>query len=206
MKTLRIALVALLITLTSIFSVSAKADTTPTLSKSGVTLSFPNPVYTVTNATSVVSTYINNSGYEVYTLGYQLTDKFGTVVAGTTANAYNVKNGSTGTIIDSWYSFELAKATAPYTITMRISYTFGSGKSDEFVSAPFEFIPRVAVAPTPTPTVTVTTTPAPAPTIYLTNPADQTLTEIATRLRDQVSSLNAKIKKICGARPKPKGC
>jgi hypothetical protein len=73
----------------------------------------------------------------------------------------------------------------------------------------------VTATPAPAPTVTVTATPAPAPTvtvtatpapIYIENPADQTLTNLVTQLNSEVKVLKAKVKKICAAKPKPKGC
>jgi hypothetical protein len=73
----------------------------------------------------------------------------------------------------------------------------------------------VTATPAPAPTVTVTATPAPAPTvtvtatpapIYIENPANQKLTDLVTKLNSQVKLLNAKVKKICAVKPKPKGC
>jgi hypothetical protein len=64
----------------------------------------------------------------------------------------------------------------------------------------------VTATPAPAPTVTVTATPAPAATVYLTNPSDKALSDLVSLLKSQVSSLNAKIKKICAVKPKPKGC
>jgi hypothetical protein len=71
----------------------------------------------------------------------------------------------------------------------------------------------VTATPAPAPTVTVTATPAPAPTVYTVNPADQsladmvkTLTNVVRSQTGQLSTLNAKLKKICSAKPKPKGC
>jgi hypothetical protein len=73
----------------------------------------------------------------------------------------------------------------------------------------------VTATPAPAPTVTVTATPAPAPTvtvtatpapIYIENPADQTLTNLVTKLNSEVKILKAKVKKICAVKPKPKGC
>jgi len=64
----------------------------------------------------------------------------------------------------------------------------------------------VTAIPAPAPTVTVTATPAPAPTVYVKNPADLALSDSIARLQIQVSTLNAKLKKICAAKPKPKGC
>jgi hypothetical protein len=215
MRLSRISLALLLTIGLSSFLVLAKADTAPTLSKSGVTLSLASPVYTITSSTSIKFNYTNNSGYELFSLGYELTDRYGTVVAGSTGSAYTVKSGTSGIISDTWYSFEFAKATAPYTLTMKVSYGYGSGKTDEFASTPFEFIPRVAVAPTPAPTVTVTAMPAPAPTVTVTAKPVQEITDWALMeslkaevaiAKNDLKAVNAKLKKICSAKPKPKGC
>jgi hypothetical protein len=64
----------------------------------------------------------------------------------------------------------------------------------------------VTATPAPAPTVTVTATPAPAPTVYVKNPVDLDLSDSIARLQIQVSTLNAKLKKICAAKRKPKGC
>jgi hypothetical protein len=93
-----------------------------------------------------------------------------------------------------------------------------SGAPNELISKPIVFIPRNSptVSPTPTasftpkptpvPTVTVTATPAPGPTVYVKNPEDETLLAIVSSQKVQITLLNAKLKKICSAKPKPKGC
>lgn len=215
MKSVKIILSISLIFALGLFGYSAQADTTPTLTKGGVTLSLANPVYTITSSTSVILNYTNNSGYELFSLGYQVTDRFGTVVAGTTGSAYSVKSGTSGIISDTWYSFEFAKASAPYTFTMKVSYGYGSGKSDDFASTAFEFVPRVAVSPTPVPIVTVTATPLPAPTVTVTARPVQAVTDWAQMetlkgelaiVKNEIKALNTKLKKICSVKPKPKGC
>jgi hypothetical protein len=52
----------------------------------------------------------------------------------------------------------------------------------------------------------VTATPRPAQTVYVTNPADQTLSDLVASLKSQVNMLNAKLKKVCSVKPKPKNC
>ena len=64
----------------------------------------------------------------------------------------------------------------------------------------------VTATPAPAPTVTVTAIPAPAPTVYVTNPADTSLQDLVSSLRERISLLEKKIKKVCSAKPKPKGC
>lgn len=215
MKSLKITLSISLIFALGLFGYSAKANTTPTLTKNGVTLSFANPVYTITSSTSVILNYSNNSGYELSSLGYEVTDRFGTVVAGSTGSAYGVISGTSGIISDTWYGFQFANTSAPYTFTMKANYLYGSGRSVDVASTAFAFTPRVATAPTPTPTVTVTAIPQPAPTVTVTAKPTESVTDWAQMeslkaevaiLKNDFKALNAKIKKICSAKPKPKGC
>ena len=110
-------------------------------------------------------------------------------------------------------------------VVLRLTGSASYAGSDDIVSTPITFLARsgtptpaksalpapaptvtVTATPVPAPTVTVTATPAPAATVYITNPANQTLTDLVTSLKGQVGLLNAKIKKICSAKPKPKGC
>jgi hypothetical protein len=220
MRTLRIILSATLLLGLGIFVSPASAETSPTLTRNGITLSFPRPVYEIASSTSVSTNYTNNSGFELSSLGYQVTDRFGSVVNFNSPQAYNVANGSSGTIVKTWYAYEFDKAVAPLTITMIAKYSYLSGKSDEIVSAPFEFVPRVAVMPTPAPTVTVTAKPLPAPTVTVTaTPAAttavgavtawaemETLKAQVAMARNDLKALQTKLKKICAVKPKPKGC
>jgi hypothetical protein len=220
MRTLRIILSGMLVLGLGIFVSPASAETTPTLTKNGITLSFPRPVYEIASSTSVSVNYTNNSGFELYALGYEVTDRFGSVIVFDSPQAYKVANGTSGTIVRTWYAYEFVKAVAPLTVTMIAKYGYNSGKSDEFVSAPFEFVPRVAVLPTPAPTVTVTAKPLPAPTVTVTaTPAPttavgavtawaemETLKARVAMAQNDLRALQAKLKKICAVKPKPKGC
>jgi hypothetical protein len=38
------------------------------------------------------------------------------------------------------------------------------------------------------------------------NPSDKNLAGLVTSLKSQVNLLNAKVKRICAVKPKPKGC
>jgi hypothetical protein len=90
-----------------------------------------------------------------------------------------------------------------------LEITGGSNLPSDIVSAPITFLSRTATAsakPTPTPTKTVTATPSPTPTVYVTNPADANLRGEILLLKAEIIALNLKLKKICSAKPKPKGC
>jgi hypothetical protein len=92
-------------------------------------------------------------------------------------------------------------------LTVRGSAVYGG--VDDIVSTPITFLSRTSTplkSPTPTPTVTVTAAPSAAPTVYISNPADQTLTDLVSSLQSQIKLLNSKLKRICNVKPKPKGC
>ena len=211
MKTFRVLVSFVLLLSIGVFVTSASAETTPTLTKNGITLSFPKPVYEIASSTSVSANYTNNSGFELYALGYEVTDRFGSVIVFDSPQAYKVANGTSGTIVRTWYAYEFVKAVAPLTITMIAKYGYNSGKSDELVSAPFEFVPRVAVLPTPAPTVTVTVTPAPKEAELLVQINELKLrlerSEVTVKsLQTVMGKATQKLAKICSAKPKPKGC
>jgi len=80
--------------------------------------------------------------------------------------------------------------------------------SNAFVDYAGYQAPKPTPIPTPTPTVTPSSklTPTPSTTIYLSNPADKSLSILIENLKTQISLLNTKILKICNVKPKPKGC
>jgi hypothetical protein len=220
MKTLRILLVGLLIAASSLFAVSAKAaDASMTLS--GVTLSWPAVIYKVESVSVINFTVKNNSGYDLLVAKYDLIDRFGTSIA--YDSAMSVVKGGTTTMLSIWLDAFINKGAAPYKLQFAIQFYSSTGVGNPApISVPFEFADRsgappvasatpaptvtVTATPAPAPTVTVTATPAPAPTVYLINPSDKNLADLVTSLKGQVSLLNAKVKKICAVKPKPKGC
>jgi hypothetical protein len=215
MKLLRGLLVGLLIATVSTVAVSAKAAD-PSVTVSGVTLSWPATIYQPVSSSQVTMTVSNDSGRVLLLAKYSIKDKFGTqVVSDTKVNVPMGKNAMTS----NWYARDIDQTSAPYTITFFIEYYINAGLPNPApVSAPFQFTSRsggntvpapavtVTAQPAPAPTVTVTAQPAPAPTVYITNPADQNLSDLVASLKAQVTLLNAKVKKICAAKPKPKGC
>lgn len=75
-----------------------------------------------------------------------------------------------------------------------------------FIGCPGQEVSYGVVTPAPTPTPIVKVTPAPGTTVYVTNPTDKKLADLVKRLQSQLTLLNLKLKKICAAKPKPKGC
>jgi hypothetical protein len=144
---------------------TSKAADSIVLSKNGATISFVNPIYTVTGSSTVYADYSNQSGYDILIFGYELTDKFGTSLAD--GSQLFVPNGSNGRMSHYWNEYSISRGTAPYTLTLKITYNAVHNKANDYLSVPFTFVSRTAVTPTPTPTPTpsVTSSPTPAPTI-----------------------------------------
>jgi hypothetical protein len=226
MKSLRIALVGLVIALTSIFAVTAKANN-PSLTVSGVTLTWPATIYMPVSSSQVTMTITNNSGRELLYAKYSITDRFGTQVAD--ASKISVPVGA-NSITANWYATYIDRGTAPFTLTFYIEYFTSAGlPNPPPVSTQFDFTSRSSGSTSPAPTVTVTATPAPAPTVTVTaTPAPApTVTVTATPaaivdpffknevtrlqneltiLRDDFNLLKKRMDKICKVKPKPKFC
>jgi hypothetical protein len=198
MKTLRLLLVGILITTTSVFAVStANAGQ---LSTSGASISWDDSTFYVPSGCTRYN-FSYSATNKVLLASIKITNRFNDEVGSTTF--FGPNTGSVSVQVCSNNDLSGTKVD----LVVRGSSTYGG--TDGIVSAPITFLSRSAtptVTPAPTPTVTITATPAPAPTVYLTNPADKNLTDLVASLKSQVSLLNTKIKKICAARPKPKGC
>jgi len=153
-----------------------------------------------------------------------IVNTFGEILnaAGLGVSFYGTKGANSGSV----FVKVLNSAAKPLDWTgtkvcMEVTLSGGAGKST--TCTPIEFVKRgttaspaatltptptvtITATPAPAPTVTITATPAPAPTVYVTNPADATLADSVKSLKSQLSKLNSKLKKICAAKPKPKGC
>ena len=207
MKSLRIILVGLLITIATTFAFTAKAAEA-SLTVSNVTLSWPAVIYRPVTQTPITMTISNNTGRELLYAIYDLKDNFGTRIA--YASKVSVPVG-TSSITTTWFASDISSGTAPFTLSFGIEYYSSAGIANPApVSTSFQFTERSAAAPSvspkPVPTVTVTAIPDPAPTIYRDNPADQALSDLVASLKSQVGLLNSKIKRICMVKPKPKNC
>lgn len=210
MKTLRIALVSLLIATTSIFTVSAKAaDTSVVLSC--VTFSWPDTIYRplVSGNVSFGMSFQNNCTYDVLQAKYMLLDKFGTEVA--SDSVVGLKRGVIANQNQVWSDYYLARGTEPFTLKFLVENYSSLGVSNPApVSVAFKFTERaVATKPVPVPTVTVTATPAPSPKYGGAETdwaAMETLKAELAIAKNDLRAVNAKLKKICSAKPKPKGC
>jgi hypothetical protein len=186
MKSLRLLIVGLLLSTTSVFSVSAQAAE-PSVTVSGITLSWPAVIYRPVSSSQVTMSIANNSGRTLLYVAYTVTDRIGTQVAFGSAT-------------------EIPRGLSSIT---HVAYFPSAGiPNPPSVSAEFDFASRSAggASPTAAPTVAKTATPSSAPTVYITNPSDKNLNDLVTSLKSQVNLLNAKLKKICAVKPKPKNC
>jgi cell division septation protein DedD len=157
--------------------------------------------YTMTNRVLLAYIYIKN----------QYGDKLGSSIIS------SVTSASSGKV-----SVQLCPSNDLTGSKVELEVLGRSGAPNELISKPIVFISRTSPtvtptpaasvaakptpAPTPAPTVTVTATPAPGPTVFVKNPTDETLFALVVSQKSQINSLNAKLKKICSAKPKPKGC
>jgi hypothetical protein len=224
---IRILLLSLILLFTgSVFvSTAARADSLDVL---GGVVTWPDKMYLPDGCSSFAFQYRNNTGVELLQLGFIISDPFGRSVE--RESQIGIGPNKSGTWNVQMCSFDFKNGLGPYIIKVFVSdysstqrevqkeiyflpipNSAGSGSSGSGLNP----VPTVTVTakPAPAPTVTVTATPAPAPTVYTVNPADQsladmvkTLTNVVRSQTGQLSTLNAKLKKICSAKPKPKGC
>ena len=217
---IRILLLSLILLFTgSVFvSSAARADSLEVL---GGVVTWPDKMYLPDKCSSFSFQYRNNTGVRLLLLGFIITDPFGRKVE--EEAEIGIDPNKSGTWNPQMCASDFKNGLGPYSIkvyvkdynsTQRevqkeiyflpIPNSTGSGSSG-LGSSPAPTV-TITATPAPAPTVTITATPAPAPTVYVTNPADQTLKDLINSLKAQVTLLNAKLKKICAAKPKPKGC
>jgi len=220
MKTLRMALVALLIAFTSIFATSfANAGELEVL---GAKLSWSDTMYKAEAVCgNYAFNYVNGSGVQLMQLGYILSDPYGRIVSQN--SEVGIKPNISGTWNQQICRSQFTNGVGPYSIKL---FAKDLASTQREATRDIYFLDLPTATPTPTPTVTVTATPAPAPTVTVTakpSPAptvtvtatpapapttfpDKKLTALVTSLNSQIKLLTAKVKKICVVKPKPKGC
>lgn len=197
MKTLRLALVSLLIVITSVFATSSASA--GELTVLGAKLSWSDKMYMSDGCSRYDFEYTNSTGVELRTLGFELNDPFGRNLANDIE--IGIKPNKSGTWNSQICRSAFTNGVGPYIIKLTVKDYSSTQRQD---TKEIYFLPLPTA--TPAPTVTVTAKPEPAPTVFVTNPADQTLSTLVLTLTGQVNALNAKLKKICSTKPKPKGC
>ena len=210
MKTLRLLLVGLLIAATSLFAVSiANAGQ---LSTAGASISWDDTTfYEPSSCTSYTFTYTATN--KVLFADIKITNKFNDEIGGTIFFGPNSGKAS----VQVCAGKDLSGAKVVLKVTGSASY----GGTDDIVSTPITFLSRSgSPSTTPAPTVTVTATPLPAPTVTVTaTPVPtsavgavtawaemETLKAQVAMARNDLRAVQAKLKKICSVKPKPKGC
>jgi hypothetical protein len=195
MKTHHISFLGFVLIATTVFTFSAKAAD-PQISIGGVTLSWPEVIHKPIGCCETVNmTLSNDSGDWLLSNGFEIRDRFGTIVA-TNGQTINITGSNFVTI--NWKAYKIDEAVAPYTLTFYVipfSSRTPSGSLPISVKIKIPFQALVEGPP-----------PSPAPTIYLTNPADKALSALVKSKTIEVNSLTSKLKKICAVKPKPRGC
>jgi hypothetical protein len=201
-----------LVTLSLIFGVGiifAPASRADSLDVLGGVVSWPDKMYLPDGCSNFSFQYKNNTGVELLQLGFVLADPYGRKVSD--ESQIGIASGKSGNWNKQMCSSAFKNGLGPYEMKVFVK-DFSSTQRELTKNIFFLAIPgstpssSPTLNPTPAPTVTVTAKPEPAPTVYVANPADQTLATQVTSLTAQVKVLNAKLKKICSAKPKPKGC
>lgn len=187
----------------------------------GAKLSWSDSMYVADGCSQYAFDYVNGSGIRLLSFSMTITDPFGRKLED--ASIVGMDSGRSGTFSEQICTRSFTNGRGPYTVTLRIEDFAGSSRQS---SAELYFleIPRTPSAsgtpttlPSPIPTVTVTATPRPAPTVTVTaapivtqdpfykNEAFRLQAEL-DELSDRLSLLQSKLKRICKAKPKPKGC
>ena len=216
MNTLRLLLIGLLITTTSLVAVSvANAGE---LNTAGASISWDDSTFYVpSSCTSYNFSY--SATNKVLIADIKITNKFNDEVG--SAIFFGPNTGKTSVQVCTGKDLTGTK------VVLKVTGSAIFGGTDDIVSTPITFLSRSgtpSASSTPAPTVTVTATPAPAPTVTVTaTPAPAPTVTVAAKstfsdfdvqslnsklaiaLMD-LKSLNTKIKKICAVKPKPKGC
>ena len=196
MKTLRVLLAGLLITTTSLFASSvANAGQ---INAIGATISWDDSTLYTPNSCSTFKFNVAMDS-SIWQVTLSINNKYGDIVA-----------SSSSTYGSGQISLQVCTGK-DLTGTVLIAVVTTQQVVKSIYEKPIAFLsrsgsPSTTLTPAPAPTVTVTATPAPASTVYITNPSDKNLADLVTSLKSQVKLLNAKVKRICSVKPKPKGC
>ena len=232
MKTLRLFFVLLLIATTTTFAISAA--TAGQIKEPGVTISWDDASLYAPVACSQFDFDVTMDE-TIFGVDLTIKNKFGDIVADSAGVSASgkitlkvcIESDLTDTILVAdvlnqdivLSSYEKPLTFISRTATPTVTPTPSPTPTVTVTATPAP-APTVTVTskPAPAPTVTVTATPIPAPTVTVTatpvpdqtvtvnNSADQTLIASNKALKKQVSLLNAKLKKICSVKPKPKNC
>jgi hypothetical protein len=186
MKRLSISF-ALILSLIAPITTPAKASNSVTsLTVAGFKVSWPQYMYMPTGCSRFEFSYTNGAPYEFLKVGFQLTSPYGDSVA--EAGLVGAPPGRSG-IWDQQICAHNLSGLGPYKMKVYITdySTRGGGSLQDY--ADVYFTSRTAAIPAP-------------------KLSDSVITDdvrIKT-LSAEIASLKAKIKRICLAKPKPKGC
>ena len=186
MNRLSIRLVLILSLIIPVTIPANAANSVTSLTVSGFSVSWPQYMYMPTGCSRFEFSYTNGAPYEFLKVGFQLTSPYGDNV--TDASLIGAPPGRSG-IWDQQICAHNLSGLGPYKMKVYITdySSRGGGSLQEYADIYF------------------TSRTAPSPTPKISNPAKSTDDEIKN-LTAEIAALKAKIKKICRAKPKPKGC
>ena len=186
MNRLLIRLVLILSLIIPVTIPANAANSVTSLTVGGFSVSWPQDMYLPNGCSRFEFSYANGAPYKFLRVGFLLTSPYGDNVAGN--SLIGAPPGGSG-IWNEQICAQSLSGLGPYKMKVYVEEysTRGGGSLQEY--ADLYFTSRTA--PTPTPKAS--------------NPSKTTEDELKILIAE-IASLKAKIKKICRAKPKPKGC
>ena len=196
---LAIRLKAALVTFSLILGfvvVSAPPSRADSLEVLGGVVSWPDKMYLPDGCSNFSFQYINNTGVRLLQLGFIITDPFGRKVED--SSQIGIDPGKSGAWNDQICSSSLKNGLGPYIVKVYV---------EDYTSTQREITKEIFFLPIPGGTSGSSSglNPTPKPTVAP-QPADLALAQLVATLTAKVNALNAKLKRICSVKPKPKGC
>jgi hypothetical protein len=221
---LKVALIALSL-IFGLSALAAPASRADSLEILGGAVSWPDKMYLPDSCSSYAFQYKNNTGVRLLQLGFILTDPFGRKLEN--ESEVGIDPNKSGTWNVQMCKSDFNNGLGPYVMKIFVK-DYSSTQREISKEIYFLAIPGSTAQPVPAPTVTVTAQPLPAPTVTITaqplpaptvtvtaqavpapavtlNP-DPALLEKIRALDSALKTANAKIKKVCATKPKPKFC
>ena len=152
----------------------------------GATVKWSDNMYIATGCSNYDFNYANNTGINLLNMSFYVTDEYGDQVV-TQSQSGGMDNGVSGTWNTQICNFQFKSGIGPYNTKLTIKDYAGTTKQ---VVGQITFLARPNVA----------TSSAPKPSAGL----DMSSQLLA--LQKELSTLKAKVSKICSVKPKPKFC
>jgi hypothetical protein len=210
MKRTAHALIGIFVIIVGLVTVGAQAQaSSKTVSIAGVTVEYEDPIYCPMKGNRLDTEFsvVNGTGEELLSVNIEFLDQYGQEV--TSGFLGSFKSGLKKTLSVTLYQYESSSLKCTDIAKMKVFVDFYSmsSKSDTSINEAIQVLQIGAMKPTPN--VTPSATPQPSPSATIPTWIVQQLEEsnsVVAALQSENKNLKAKLKRICGNKPKPKGC